>query len=158
MSPASSRWKQSVIRFAPNSTGIGEATALHLDQLGFKPWGIEVSLIEPGNISTKIWQRGLEWAKQMRGNLPSEAESLYGPQMDGLMRAADFMDRSGIPPTRVARAVEHALMAKRPKTRYVVGLDAQAQRFVARIPDRLRDRLLAKATAGFAKKGRDLRP
>lgn len=147
-----------MIRFAPNSTGIGEATALHLDQLGFKPWGIEVSLIEPGNISTKIWQRGLEWAKQMRGNLPSEAESLCGPQMDGLMRAADFMDRSGIPPTRVARAVEHALMAKRPKTRYVVGLDAQAQRFVARIPDRLRDRLLAKARAGFAKKGRDLRP
>ena len=47
-----------------------------------------------------------------------------------------------IPPERVARAVGHALEARRPKTRYPVGLDSRAQSFLRHVlPDRLRDRI-----------------
>ena len=33
----------------------------------------------------------------------------------------------GIPPEKVAKAVEHALSARRPRTRYLVGIDAKVQ-------------------------------
>ena len=33
----------------------------------------------------------------------------------------------GIPPEQVAVAIEHALTARRPRTRYLVGLDAKLQ-------------------------------
>lgn len=119
-----------------------------------QPWGIEVSIVEPGNISTNIWQRGIEWGKQMRSSLPPEAEDFYGSNLDSLIDGAEYMERSGIPPERVAKAVVHALTAAKPKTRYVVGIDARAQKIIARLPDRLRDRLVKKALADYAKRGR----
>ena len=45
----------------------------------------------------------------------------------------------------VARAVEHALLAPRPKTRYLVGTDAKIRALMAKVlPDRLADRLLTR--------------
>jgi hypothetical protein len=41
----------------------------------------------------------------------------------------------------VAQAVEHALTAERPRTRYVVGRDAKRRVRVERLPDRWRDRV-----------------
>ena len=39
--------------------------------------------------------------------------------------------------------MEHALTASKPKTRYVVGRDAQLQRVIANVvPDRMRDGLV----------------
>jgi hypothetical protein len=53
----------------------------------------------------------------------------------------------GIPPQRVAKAIEHALSARRPRTRYLVGLDARSQaRLKAILPTRLVDRLVARFT------------
>ena len=40
--------------------------------------------------------------------------------------AARLAER-GAPPERVAKAVEHALTARRPRTRYLVGADARIQ-------------------------------
>jgi len=45
----------------------------------------------------------------------------------------------GISPERVAKAIAHALTSRRPRTRYVVGLDASLTRLVQRLPDRVRD-------------------
>ena len=43
-------------------------------------------------------------------------------------------------PVRVALAVTHALEARRPRTRYRVGLDSRAQYYLRRLlPDRVRD-------------------
>ena len=49
---------------------------------------------------------------------------------------------------RVSRAVEHALTAERPKTRYLVGRDARIRAALERLPDRMRDRVLARALLG----------
>jgi hypothetical protein len=54
----------------------------------------------------------------------------------------------GIDPDVVARAVEHALSAGRPKARYVVGRDAHLRAWIERLPTRLRDRVLTKALTG----------
>jgi len=53
-----------------------------------------------------------------------------------------------VPAERVAEAVEHALTAQRPKTRYVVGRDAKIRAAIERLPDRLRDRVLRRALLG----------
>ena len=50
-----------------------------------------------------------------------------------------------IPAERVAKAVAHALLSKRPKTRYLVGTDARIQAaLAAAVPDRINDRLIAR--------------
>ena len=40
--------------------------------------------------------------------------------------------------------MEHALTARRPRTRYLVGADARAQAVIRRIPDRPRDAMVAR--------------
>ena len=53
----------------------------------------------------------------------------------------------GIPPEKVAARIEHALSARRPRLRYLVGADARGQAFAKRVlPDRLVDWLVARAT------------
>ena len=108
-----------------------------------RPWGIHVSLVEPGSIATEIWEKGQSDADDYEKNAPEEALQLYGRQFAALREAARKFGDAGIPPDRVARVVEHALTASRPRTRYVVGFDASVQSFVRRLPDRLRDRLVA---------------
>ena len=48
----------------------------------------------------------------------------------------------------VAKAVEHALRADKPKTRYIVGPDAKRRAAVQRLPDRTRDRVLTRFLFG----------
>jgi hypothetical protein len=53
-----------------------------------------------------------------------------------------------VPALEVAQAVEHALTAAKPKTRYFVGPDARRRARVEKLPDRLRDRLLTRFLFG----------
>jgi hypothetical protein len=53
-----------------------------------------------------------------------------------------------VPAEEVAKAVEHALTAERPKARYLVGPDAKRRARLERLPDRLRDRLLTRFLFG----------
>ena len=62
-----------------------------------------------------------------------------------------------IEPDKVAQAVEHALTAKRPKARYLVGTDAKIQSAISRLPDRAREFVLAKGGDVYIKSGRKLR-
>jgi hypothetical protein len=55
--------------------------------------------------------------------------------------------KRGIPPEKVAEAIEHALSGGRPRTRYLVGGDAKFQaRVKYLIPTRIFDRILTRAT------------
>ncbi|MCH7811697.1 MAG: SDR family oxidoreductase [Chloroflexi bacterium] len=109
-----------------------------------RPWGIHVSIVEPGSIATPIWQKAQAEADELEKNLPEEAMALYGKPFAAMREAARKFEEAGIPPDEVAKFVEHAITAKTPKTRYVVGRDAQIQRVLAKVaPDRLRDRLVA---------------
>jgi len=110
-----------------------------------RPWKIAVALVEPGNIATPIWQKGLAEADEQERNLPEEAIMRYGKAFDALRDAVRKFEVAGIPADRVAKAVEHALTSGRPRTRYVVGFDATIQRLIRDVvPDRLRDGLVAR--------------
>jgi NAD(P)-dependent dehydrogenase (short-subunit alcohol dehydrogenase family) len=104
-----------------------------------RPFGIEVVIVEPGTIATPIWQKGAETFQRIAAELPADLASLYGPRLAAFRQAAAAAGRRAEPADDVARVVEHALFAKRPKTRYVVGRDARRRARVERLPDRLRD-------------------
>jgi NAD(P)-dependent dehydrogenase (short-subunit alcohol dehydrogenase family) len=107
------------------------------------PWGIDVSVIEPGSIGTEIWRRGGEAADATLDRIPEEQRKLYAELIDGVRRMAERLEASGIPPEKVARRIAHALTARRPRTRYVVGMDARIQIALARVlPDRAFDALV----------------
>ena len=108
------------------------------------PWGVAVSIVEPGRIATPIWEKSLKVADELLDALPRRALELYGPAIEEVRRGALEAARWGAPPEKVARAVEHALTAKRPRTRYPVGLDARLGALLVRLlPDPLLDRILS---------------
>ena len=107
--------------------------------------GVKVSVIEPGGIRTPIWEKGTVAADRVRSGMSSEGELLYGPLMEAMLRQADRIAREGNPPEAVAQAIERALTARRPKTRYVVGGDARARIVMAKLlPDKVFDALIAR--------------
>lgn len=108
------------------------------------PFGVHVSIVEPGSIATPIWDKGAESATNLRERLDPDTDRVYGEAIDRFSEVARKTGERGIPPEAVAKVVGHALTADRPRTRYLVGIDAK---FLARLkgitPDRLRDRLMA---------------
>jgi NAD(P)-dependent dehydrogenase (short-subunit alcohol dehydrogenase family) len=105
------------------------------------PWGIHVSIVEPGTIKTPIWTRE-------RPDPPPEAGPLYGSRIEAFRRLALERGSQGAPPEVVAEVVEHALTSSKPRTRYLVGRDAKLRARVERLPDRLRDRLIVRRVLG----------
>ena len=97
------------------------------------------------NIATPIWAKGLAEADELEKKLPQCAHALYDPVIAAMREAVRKVEQASIPADEVGKAVAHALTAKRPKTRYLVGRDAQIQGALAKfVPDRLRDRLIAR--------------
>jgi NAD(P)-dependent dehydrogenase (short-subunit alcohol dehydrogenase family) len=86
--------------------------------------GIEVCVVEPGTITTPIWDKANDKVEQFRGTLEEPMESLYGTQLRLFANVLRAQPNQGVPASLVAGKVEHALTAHKPKTRYVVGPDA----------------------------------
>lgn len=109
-----------------------------------RPWGMEVSILEPGNIQTPIWSKGVAWGEELKTRLSPQASEFYGRAIEGILNYIRGQDGRGLHPNEVARVLEHALSATRPKTRYVIGQDAKAGALLARfLPDRWVDRFIA---------------
>jgi NAD(P)-dependent dehydrogenase (short-subunit alcohol dehydrogenase family) len=115
-----------------------------------RPHGVDVIVIEPGGVKTPIWKKGDELASDMRATMPAETQRLYGPLIDGLRKATDKIQQErGIEPREVAETIGRALTAERPRARYLVGRDAKLRAPAAMIlPDRVMDRLIARALGG----------
>ncbi len=112
-----------------------------------RPWGISVSVVEPGSIATPIWERGEAEVDAIADRAGDGHRDLYGEAIDAYREVARKTGERGIPPEKVAARVEHALSARRPRVRYLVGADARGQAFASRVlPDRFVDWLVARAT------------
>jgi NAD(P)-dependent dehydrogenase (short-subunit alcohol dehydrogenase family) len=111
--------------------------------------GVEVIAIEPGAIRTPIWTKGLERGDALVSALDDRQRARYGRLMDTIRGEAANNARSAPEPSAVADAVEAALTAPRPKTRYLVGREARIQATLGRfLPDRAMDALLGRALTG----------
>jgi NAD(P)-dependent dehydrogenase (short-subunit alcohol dehydrogenase family) len=130
-------------------TGAYHAAKFGIEAVGdvfrqeLSPWGIAVSIVEPGSIDTPIWERGERTVADIGG--AEQREALYGKRIEGYRRSVRELAERGIPPAKVAAAIEHALTARRPRPRYLVGLDAKLQaRLKPLVPTRLFDRIVAR--------------
>lgn len=111
-----------------------------------RPWKIDVAVIEPGSIDTPIWERGEQIADEVASRAPAAQEELYGQTIERFRAAVRRTAERGIAPDKVAKVVAHALTARRPHTRYVVGADARGQALARRLlPDRAFDWMVARA-------------
>jgi NAD(P)-dependent dehydrogenase (short-subunit alcohol dehydrogenase family) len=118
-------------RVALPVTGAYHAAKFGLEAVGdslrqeLAPWGIRVVLVEPGSIDTPIWSRGEEDADRIFDGSPPRIRELYGGMMDRYRQVVRDTAERGIPAEKVAAKIQHALEARRPRSRYLVGLDAQ---------------------------------
>jgi NAD(P)-dependent dehydrogenase (short-subunit alcohol dehydrogenase family) len=113
-----------------------------------RPWGIGVSIVEPGSIKTPIWARGAAKADELLASDDGAAAELYGDRVAAFRRVAAKRGAGGAPAEKVAEVIESALAAERPRARYLVGRDARIRAGVERLPARARDRLYERLLLG----------
>jgi NAD(P)-dependent dehydrogenase (short-subunit alcohol dehydrogenase family) len=137
-------------RIAFPLTGAYHAAKFGVEAVGdvfrqeLRRWGISVSVVEPGSIDTPIWDSGERAADEIGGDIRAR-EELYGKAIASYRKVTRNLAERGIQPDKVAEVVEHALSASRPRTRYLVGLDAKTQaRIKPLIPTRIWDRVVAR--------------
>lgn len=110
-----------------------------------EPWGIHVSVVEPGAIKTPIWDKGRDTADELAEQLGPEAAAQYAEGIAFVRKGIDFQDKNSSPPELVAKAFEHALFNPRPRTQYLVGKDAKVLGTLNRVlPQSLLDRIVKK--------------
>jgi NAD(P)-dependent dehydrogenase (short-subunit alcohol dehydrogenase family) len=112
--------------------------------------GVKVIAVEPGGVKTPIWDKGSETADSMLAAAPPDVAQLYRGLGDALRaEARKIATETGVSPDDVAKVIGQALTSSRPRTRYLVGRDAKARAALARVlPDRVLDRLIARALSG----------
>ena len=109
-----------------------------------RPWGIDVSLLEPGGIATDIWGKGADEFDEILKSPPPGLVERYGGLVEALRKAAADTAAKASPTSVVERAVIHVFTAARPRTRYRMGKDSTSRKILAQLPDRWVDALVAK--------------
>jgi NAD(P)-dependent dehydrogenase (short-subunit alcohol dehydrogenase family) len=110
------------------------------------PLGVRVACVEPGAIATPVWGKSRAEGERLVAEMPADARRRYDGLINAVRREAARMEREGLPPAAVAEVVGHALTARRPRTRYVVGREARMRAVAARLlPDRALDALVRRA-------------
>ncbi len=110
------------------------------------PEGIDCSIIRPGNVRTPIWDKAETDTDRAFSELPAIAIDRYGHRMRAIAEVGISSGQRGADPDRVARAVWHALTARRPRTSYEVGWDAKVNCLLQTLlPRRLAEFLLQKS-------------
>ena len=108
-------------------------------RLEVAPHGVKVSLIEPGAIKTPMLANVEETKEELLDAIPPEGVPLYRDAARAALDGFIAFTKNAADPDEVAKVIEHALTARRPKTRYLVGADAKLNAFLAWI---LSDRML----------------
>lgn len=117
-----------------------------------RPWGIHVCLIGPGSVATPIRGKSLAHVEGLLAAMPPRALELYGEVLDKVWKYQRGRVGRGLPPAAVAKVVEHALTSSHPRTRYVVGQDAQRFEWFRLLPDTVREHIVANRLKGLQAK------
>jgi len=115
------------------------------------PFGIDVVVIEPGPIATRFGDTATESMNQLLANPTSDYARLNRAIAKGIEDAyTGRMKAFAAPPEAVARAIERAISAKRPRPRYVVTAAARILLGLKwLLPDRAFDSMLRMQLKGF---------
>jgi len=113
-------------------------------RLELHPFGIHVSVVEPGAIKTPAVEKTLGDIEAVIRSLPPTGAAQYGNMLRDFVRCGYEREMNGSSPDVVAQAIQDALTAKRPRTRYRVGKHATL--LAAFWPDRLLDTIRFRIT------------
>ena len=109
-------------------------------RLELAPFGIHVSIVEPGAIRTEWTGISADSLEEVSG---STAYADQAAQLSKLFRSTEGNPRLGSDPDVVAKVIAKAATAKRPKTRYLVGQGARPIVWLRRaLPDRAFDAVM----------------
>ncbi len=118
--------------------GMSEALRYEL-----RPFGVHVSIIEPGTFKTEIFESNQRTAA--RATSPDSPYRTYSEKMLALAR--QHVENSRHDPREVAVAIRRAATAKRPRLRYLVGSDALINAWAQHIlPPRVFEELVMRMT------------
>jgi NAD(P)-dependent dehydrogenase (short-subunit alcohol dehydrogenase family) len=114
------------------------------------PRTVSVSVVEPGAVLTPIWSKISTAADHVLDGHPDEVAGRYRKGFADFVALNDKRAReSRTSPAAVARAIGHAMTARRPRTRYRVGSDSWTATVAARLlPDRALDAMIRRQLAG----------
>jgi NAD(P)-dependent dehydrogenase (short-subunit alcohol dehydrogenase family) len=121
------------------------------------PHGVKVACVEPGIIVTPVWAKSRATGEGLVDTMPADARRRYETMLNAVRGFAERAERDGLPPEAVAEVVGHAVTARRPRTRYVVGREARVRVALGRLlPDRAMDALIRRVitTSGGRSGGR----
>jgi NAD(P)-dependent dehydrogenase (short-subunit alcohol dehydrogenase family) len=110
-----------------------------------RPWRIEVSVVQPGPTDTGPWREIRSMLEAMEEGMSADHRDLYAQHISGMLGLVTRLQSRTVPPDVVARAVEKALTARRPRARYAAGARARAMVTMgAVLPTRLNDAIGAR--------------
>lgn len=107
--------------------------------------GIDLILIEPGPIATRIRQNAIPHFEKWIDWENSPRRAQYAVLLDRLYKPDQKKDRWELPPSAVTEKLVHALESPRPRARYYVTVPTHfAGVFKRLLPTRLLDKVVAK--------------
>lgn len=103
-------------------------------------FGVNVSVIQPGQVKTPIWDKARELEDRM-DEVPERYRALASRMLEEMVRSGN---EEGIEPEDVAAAIADALVSDRPRARYALPLRERVlARVMPALPEILSDRLMA---------------
>jgi NAD(P)-dependent dehydrogenase (short-subunit alcohol dehydrogenase family) len=106
------------------------------------PWRIPVVVIELAAVETDIFAKAEIAARDSLAQADPARVALYREQLAAVARAT--ANQSPGSADRVVRVILRAAHTRRPRPRYVAGLDARMFTLILRLPARTRDRMLSR--------------
>ena len=113
-------------------------------RLELRQWSIHVSLIEVAPVKTAIFDKTYAELDRLEQRLGEAGYRLYEEQAAAVRTATEKAAADADPPLVTAKAIADALTSDKPKTRYLVGHGGKQVAVAAALPDRARDRALAR--------------
>jgi NAD(P)-dependent dehydrogenase (short-subunit alcohol dehydrogenase family) len=113
-------------------------------RLELREWGIHVSLIEVAPVKTAIFGKTFAALDGLEEKLGDEGHRLYERQIAAIRKAVEKAEADAEPPLVIAKVVHDALTSDKPKPRYLAGHGGRQTQAAAALPDRARDKALAR--------------
>jgi NAD(P)-dependent dehydrogenase (short-subunit alcohol dehydrogenase family) len=113
-------------------------------RLELRQWRIHVSLIEVAPVTSAIFGKTYAELDGLEEALGETGYRLYEQQITAVRKATEKAEADADPAAVIAKAVAHALVSDKPKTRYLAGHGGKEVAAAAALPDRMRDLALAR--------------
>lgn len=113
-------------------------------QLELEGQGVQVVLVQPGEMATGLWEKVRQRTDEARRRAPPRLRALYDARWAAFRKVLQDVGQQAPPPDEVARAVVDALVAEAPPTRVDFGA-AAALEPVLRLQERERNARVLRA-------------